>query len=142
VAAELKRLLDESPIPGVAILESHRGGFELIDLLTGYARAILIDCLTVANPVPGKVHRLAIGEARSSIRLLNPHEISIGDAFALATRLGIPMPQEIDIFAIEGADTCTISETMTPEVERAVKPLARTIFALLAKSGSPAPGSQ
>jgi len=57
VAAELKRLLEESPIAGVTVLESERGGFELIDLLAGHSRAILIDCLTVASPIPGRVRR-------------------------------------------------------------------------------------
>lgn len=131
VAWELKRLLEESPVPGVTVLESHRGGFELIDLLAGSSRAILIDCLTVPDPVPGRIRRLTVAEAAGSLRLVNPHEIGIAEAFALAARLGIPMPAKVDIYAVEGADTTTLSEDMTPEVSAAVAPLARQIWAEL-----------
>ena len=136
VAAELKRLLEESPIAGVMVLESERGGFELIDLLAGHSRAILIDCLTVASPIPGRVRRLTVAEAAGSLRLINPHEIGIAEAFALATRLGIPMPKEVEIYAIEGADTSTLSERMTPAVAAAIGPLARQIWAELKEGRS------
>ena len=42
-------LLDEEPIPGVQVLTSTRAGFELIDLLAGADRAILVDCLEAAG---------------------------------------------------------------------------------------------
>lgn len=128
VAAEVKRLLEKSAIPGVEVRESYRGGFELIDLLSGFRRAILIDCLTVADPVPGRVHKLNLNEASGSPRLCNPHEIGIAEAFALAARLGIPMPEAVEIYAVEGADTLTLSEQMSREVAEAVAPLARRIL--------------
>lgn len=128
VAAELRRLLEESPIAGVEVRESYRGGFELIDLLRGFRRAILIDCLTIPNPVPGRVAQLTLSHASSSPRLCNPHEIGIAEAFALASQLGIRMPETIEIYAVEGADVLTVSEQMSCEVARVVAPLARRIF--------------
>jgi hypothetical protein len=38
------------------------------------------------------------------------------------------MPGRVDILAVEGADTTTVSETMTPAVQAAVAPLAREIY--------------
>lgn len=133
VAAEVRRLLEQSPIPGVEVRESHRGGLELIDLLSGFRRAILIDCLSVPDPSPGRIRKLKLNEASGSARLMNPHEIGIGDAFALATRLAIPMPEFVEIYAVEGADTLTLSESMTPCVAAAVEPLAREIWRELKK---------
>jgi hypothetical protein len=46
--------------------------------------------------------------------------------------MGIAMPRSVEIFAIEGGDTSTISEEMTPAVAAAVEPLAREIHALIA----------
>ena len=136
VGEELRRLLQESPIENVAVIESTRGGFELIELLSGYSRAVIIDCLTLPHPSPGRVRRLSLDSVAGSARLINAHEISIGEAFDLAGRLGIQMPRTIEILAVEGGDTSTISEEMTPPVAAAVAPLARQIHAMLAAHAS------
>jgi hydrogenase maturation protease len=127
VVAELHKLLVRDPLPGVDVLASTRGGFELIDLLRGYARVILVDCLVLPDPVPGRVRRLSLTDVSGSTRLVNAHEVSVGVAFQLAERLGIHMPTEVEILAIEAADTCTIAEGMTPAVQAAVGPLCREI---------------
>jgi len=134
VARRVSRLLEETPLENVniSVLESHRGGFELIDLLSGFTHAIIIDCLTLPNPEPGRVRRLSLEEVAGSARLINAHEISIGDVFELARRMGISMPENVEIFAIEGWDTSTLSEEMTPAVAATIDPLARSIYAELA----------
>jgi hydrogenase maturation protease len=128
VVSALRRLLEAAPIPGVDVLASTRAGFELIDLLQDYRRAILVDCLALPDPQPGRVRRLGLDDVSGSSRLVNAHEISVGVAFQLAERMGIPMPTEVEIFAVEAADTCTISEGLTPAVEAAVAPLCRDIY--------------
>jgi hydrogenase maturation protease len=132
VAEEFRRLLAEAPIEGVTVLESTRGGFELIDLLSGFSDAVIIDCLTLPQPSPGRLRRLSLDHVAGSARLINAHEISITQAFQLAAKMGIEMPRAVEIFAIEGGDTSTISEEMTPAVAAAVEPLAREIHALIA----------
>ncbi len=128
VVAALRQLLKAAPIPGVDVLASTRAGFELIDLLRDYRRAILVDCLALPNPQPGRVRRLSRDDVSGSSRLVNAHEVSVGVAFQLAEQLGIPMPTEVEILAVEAADTCTIVERLTPAVEAAVDPLSREIY--------------
>jgi Ni,Fe-hydrogenase maturation factor len=60
--------------------------------------------------------------------LVNAHEMSVGTAFRLAEQLGIPMPGEVEIIAVEAGDASTIAEGLTPEVQAAVAPLAREIY--------------
>ena len=134
VAAEVKRLLAEEPIPGVDVLASTRAGFELIDLLRGYARAIIVDCLTLPDPVPGRVRRLGLDDVAGSSRLINAHEISVAVAFRLAQQLAIPMPGEVEILAVEAEDTTTLNEGLTPAVAAAVAPLAQAIYEELRES--------
>jgi hydrogenase maturation protease len=107
VAEELRRLLAASPIENVSVMESTRGGFELIDLLAGFDRAIIIDCLSLPDPTPGHIRELALTNVAGSARLINAHEISISTAFELAGAMGIEMPKTVEIFAIEGLDTST-----------------------------------
>jgi hydrogenase maturation protease len=128
VVAALRRLLEAAPIPGVDVLASTRAGFELIDLLRDYRRAILVDCLALPDPQPGRVRRLGLDDVAGSSRLVNVHDLSVGVAFQLAERLGIPMPTELEILAVEAADTCTICEELTPAVDAAVNPLACEIY--------------
>ena len=128
VVSALRKLLTAEPIPGVDVLASTRAGFELIDLLRDYGRAILVDCLTLPDPQPGRVHRLGLEDVAGSTRLVNVHELSIGVAFQLAERMGIRMPTQVEILAVEAEDTCTIAESLTPAVQAAVDPLAHDIY--------------
>lgn len=131
VAQHLARLLSEEPVPGVDVLESTRGGLELMDLLSGYQRAILVDCIISDRGAPGAIHRLTLEHVEGSARLISAHEVSVGDVFRLARWLGTPMPPRVEIIGIEGADVATLSERMTPQVEAAVAQVTREIWAAL-----------
>ncbi len=129
VAAEVARLDSERPVPGLTVLTGTRGGFELIDLLAGFTHALIVDALGLPEPTPGRVRRLTFDDVAGSARLVGAHEMNVGDAFALARTLGIPMPGHVEIFAVEAASTRTLSEEMTPAVAAAAALLARTLHA-------------
>ena len=137
VATEIKRLLAEAPVRGVDVLASTRAGFELIDVLRGYACAILVDCIVLPDPQPGRVRRLTLEDVSGCARLVNAHEMSVGTAFRLAEQMGIPMPGQVEIIAVEAGDTSTIAEGLTPAVQATVAPLAREIYDRL-KQNEPA----
>jgi hydrogenase maturation protease len=134
VAEEVKALLDRSPLADVDVACSTRGGFELIDLLSGYRHAILVDCLAVSDPKPGRVRELQLDRVAGSARLVAMHELSLEGVFALARAMQIPMPEEVKVFGVEGGELTLISEEMTPEVAAAVAPLAARLYDRLAAS--------
>lgn len=127
VAAALQQLLRDDPVPGVRVLMSTRAGFELIDLLAGARRAILIDCLEAHEPVPGRIRRLDLRQVAGASRLIGGHDISVSVAFELAASLGIRMPEAIEIYGIEGADTRSFGDQLTPAVEASVASLAHEL---------------
>jgi hydrogenase maturation protease len=129
VAAEVERLLREVPLAGVTVLTSTRAGFDLINLLSGFSHSIIIDCLDIPQPVPGRIRRLDLNSLSGSARLVGVHDISVADAFELAAAVGTGMPGIVEIYAVEGGDTQTITEEMTPSVSAAVAPLARKVYA-------------
>ena len=131
VAAELERRLAAAPLPGVEVRTTARGGFELIDLLMGFDRVILVDCLAVPDPVPGRIRRLGLDDVSGSARLVGGHEISVGAAFQLAAQVAIPMPRDVTIYAVEAGDAVTFAEALTPPVAAAVIELADRIWAEL-----------
>jgi hydrogenase maturation protease len=139
-AEAVARLLEADPVPGVRVAVSTRAGLELVDLLAGADRAVIVDCLTLADPEPGRVHRLTRADVAGSMRLIGAHDVSVGDALALATAAGLPMPACIDIYAVEVGDIDRIGEGLSPGVARAVTTLARRIHRQLAEPrDGPAP---
>jgi hydrogenase maturation protease len=129
VAAEVARLDKEHPVAGLTVLTSTRAGFEVIDLLAGFTHALIVDALDLPEPSPGRIRRLTLADVSGSARLVGAHEMSVGDALALARTLGIAMPESVEIFAVEAAATRTLTEEMTPAVAAAVQPLARALHA-------------
>jgi hydrogenase maturation protease len=129
VAAEVERLQRENPVDGVTVLTSTRAGFELIDLLAGFTHAVVVDCLEVPDPTPGRVRRLNLTDVRGSARLVGAHEIGLADAFEFARMLGIEMPRTVEILTVDGGNTHTLSEEMTQPVIAAVATLARAVHA-------------
>ncbi len=128
VAAEVERLLREEPLEGVTVLTSTRGGFTLIDLLTGFTHAMIIDCLEIPDPSPGRIRQLDLKHFSGSTRLVGGHELSVADAFELAATLNVAMPEIVEIYAVEGGDMKTLAEGLTPAVAAAVVPLARRVY--------------
>jgi hydrogenase maturation protease len=131
VIRELEHLLYQDPIPGVVPLATTRAGFELIDMLAGSSLAIIIDCLVMEHPVPGRVRKLEISDLNGIHRLAGSHEISLTSSFELADMLGISMPSDVIVYGIEAEDTVSFSERLSPPVEAAVTPLAIEIHEYL-----------
>jgi len=131
VAAEIEQRLAAAPLPGVSVLSSSRAGFELIDLLAGFTHAVIVDCLGVPNPEAGRVRVLKLGEVAGASHLCGSHEISVAEAFELARRLGIAMPGKVELLGVEGGDTTTLSEELSPPVAAAVGPVARAVMRIV-----------
>jgi hydrogenase maturation protease len=131
VVEKLKSLLEADPVPGVDVHLSTRAGFELIDILQGYERAVIVDAIESTDPTPGRVRQLDLKHFAGSVRLNSAHDINIATAFELAAKLGIPMPSEVEILAVEVGDARTLSEELTAPVAAMVEGLAREIHARL-----------
>jgi len=127
VAEALERRLRDEPIDGVAVRTSTRAGFDVIELLSGCTLALVVDCLEAAEPQPGLVRTLTLDACAGSPRLAGAHGVSLRDAVELSRAAGHPMPEEIEVYGIEGSGGFEITETLTPEVAEAVDRLAGRI---------------
>jgi hydrogenase maturation protease len=139
VAAALQQLMELEPVDGVTVLTSTRAGFELIDLLAGTRAAIIVDCLDVPDAEPGRVRRLDLQHVAGAARLVGAHDLGVAAAFQLAAEMGISMPDSVEIYGVEAAETRCFSERLTPSVEAAAANLARALHARLKARACPAP---
>jgi hydrogenase maturation protease len=128
VAEIVEDLLRERPIKGATVATSHRAGLEIIELLAGAERAVIVDCLAALDPVPGRVRRLTLQDCAGSARLVGVHDLSVADAFALARATGVPMPSDVAIYGIEAEHAERIEDRLSPSVAEAVGTLAREIY--------------
>ena len=113
------------------IVEAELAGFDLVELLEGYERAVIIDAIELDGEAPGTVFRLSPEDMRITPRLASFHDIDIVTALALGKRLGLVMPEEVVIYAVQVEDALTLGEGCGRAVEAAISPLTAEIAAEL-----------
>ncbi|OPY81997.1 MAG: Hydrogenase 2 maturation protease [Syntrophorhabdus sp. PtaU1.Bin153] len=119
-------------IPGVNIIEASIGGVELLDLIKGYDRVILLDAITTKQEAPGKIYRLSLEDLGDPTTFPSgPHFLDVRSATELGKRLGYPIPTTFQIYAIEIEDNTTFSESLTPDVEKAIPALVEQVMQYL-----------
>jgi len=121
-------LKDKFSCPGLTLMESSDSGLGLLDLITGYDKVIIIDAIKTGGGQAGKIYRLNTENLSDTRHSASPHDTNLATALELGKKLGIALPQQIIIFAIEVVDVTNFSERCTPEVEKAI-PLAVSMVA-------------
>jgi hydrogenase maturation protease len=111
---------------GVDVEEEEAGGLRLMERMTGYDRAILVDA-AVTGGTPGEVRRLSPDELPTQ-RTATADGIDLPRALALGRQLGYPMPAEVRIVAIEAESVLEFRHDMTPAVAAAVEPAVAAVL--------------
>lgn len=136
VAQALMGRFDEEK---VTVMESDLAGLSLLDLLQGYHRVIIIDSIQTRDGKVGQVYRLGPGDFAPTRHAVSPHDVNLVTALELGKRLGLEMPQEIVIYAIEVEDVRTFSEKCTPQVERVIPKVVEMVSGELKGGEEPKP---
>lgn len=125
VVEELEGKVDRQE---VTLIETSVAGLGLLDLLTGYDRAIIIDAIQTVGGQAGQIYRLDPEALDFTRHSASPHDVNLATALELGKRLEMSLPQQIVILAIEVADASTFSEECTPEVRRAIPACAAMVI--------------
>jgi len=132
-ADEAISLPRSSPLCGprddnITIKETSLGGFNFIDLLTGYDRAMIIDAIHTKGGEPGEFYELDIRALRPSARISSLHGIDLATACEMAKSMKVPFPGDIKIFVMEVENEFTFGETCTPKVAANIDKMASSII--------------
>jgi hydrogenase maturation protease len=117
VAEELQTRLTE---PEITVLETSLSGLSLLDILVGYDKVIIVDAIQTVGGKAGDIYQLTTDALQVSRHAASPHDVNLATALELGKKLGLALPREIVIFAIEVADVTTFGEECTPELKRAI----------------------
>lgn len=125
VARQMEKDLSENP--STEVVYASVAGLNLLDLIDRRRRVLIVDSILTGKVDAGHIHFFPANVAVPSRALVGSHQISLPVALSLGDRLGLVMPEEIDVLAVEAGDVCTLSEQMTPPVAAAVEPAIRQI---------------
>ena len=128
VGLEVARVLRErlAGRPDTELVEDEAGGIQLMERMTGFDRAIVVDAI-LSGAAPGTIHRLGPGEIPTQ-RTAVAHGIDLPRALELGRSLGLPMPGEVRVVAIEAESVLEFREFMTPAVAAAVLPAVAAVL--------------
>ena len=125
VARDLKGKLDAD------IREGYTGGLNLLDLILGYDKAILIDAVYLEDMEIGEVKVMDINELGTA-HSTNPHDATLMEAIEMSRRMGEEMiPSEIILVGIRIERVEEFSEILSEKIRGSVGVAAGVVMDLL-----------
>jgi hydrogenase maturation protease len=121
--------------PQVTLHESSVGGLNLLDVLEGYDRAVIVDAIQTSDGTTGDVYHLSSDGFEPCLHVSCVHDVNFATALELGRKTGLRLPRDITIVAVEVQDVITFSEECTPRVQVAVSTAVNTVLQKL-ESGS------
>jgi len=118
------------PESGVDIACACEMGLSLLDWVEGYDRLVLVDAIQTGLLPPGSVHEMEASDF-PQLPSLSPHFTGVGEMLALGRELGLRVPQQVHVLAVEVKDPFTIGHHLTPELEAALPSLLERVTNVL-----------
>ena len=112
------------------IKECPIGGLDLLPIIEGYDRLLVVDSIKTGGGVPGNWFHFTAERLRATVHLAGIHDANFATALSLGRQLGMRLPsdQDIHIFAVEVLDNCTFCDRMTDRLERTYSAYSEEIF--------------
>jgi hydrogenase maturation protease len=146
VAEAVRQVLP--PDSPVEVSEACVGGLGLMERVLGYDRVILVDAMynppeklpadrhpsASAGGHPGTVHRMTLDDLRNispTQHSTSAHDTSLVTALEMGQRMGLSLPKEVIIYAIEVENIIDFGEEPTPAVARAIPQATAAVLAEL-----------
>jgi hydrogenase maturation protease len=123
----LGKMAERLTAENIDFKEACFANIDILDVIEPYDRLIIIDSIKTKGGRPGQLYPLRLEDFQLTMHLSCPHDINLATALELGRRLGMHMPKEIRIYAIEVEDNQTFSESCSPSVERAIPGIVEEI---------------
>ena len=134
VVRELRQRL--AGVEGVDVRETMEMGLALLDFIVGYRGLVLVDSIQTGKVAPGVIQEID-GTDLKQLPGPTPHFLGVGETLALGRQLGLTMPTEVKIFAIEVQDPFTLGEQLTPALKEAFPKIVERVVAAVLDMAKP-----
>jgi len=115
------------------IVKSSAATMDIIPLLGGYQRLVVLDAVQLGSGPPGTLHRFSLADLASTVRPSSPHDINFATALQLGHEWGYSIPADISIYGIEAKELLKFSQSCTAEVSAKLDEVAEQILSDLVK---------
>ncbi|GAW67767.1 peptidase M52 [Geoanaerobacter pelophilus] len=133
VAAAVRELLAGT---GVEVVEAYSGGLRLMEAISGYRRAVIVDAMTGGLP-PGTVLRIGALDGRGTRNLHSSHDGDLAGALRLGRELGLNLPELVELVGVEAGDVETFGEELSEAVRAALPQAVAAVMAAAAPGMDP-----
>ncbi len=109
------------------------GGLSLMERMVGYDRVILVDSISTGRQSPGSLYRFSLDSLPdpSAGHLSSAHDVTLQTALKAGAAIGLPLPADVNVVAIEARPGLDFSETLSASVTAAVPLAVQTVLDLL-----------
>ena len=114
-ARRLRTLLPDC----VDVVESPGGGLDLLDLLEGYDRAVLLDAILTGKHPPGTILEFSDADFKKD-DAPSPHYAGLPTVIQLAESLGIHFPSPFRVVAVEVENPYEVLEGLSNSAKAAL----------------------
>ncbi len=132
VAYKVEQALGLLDLDSVTVTEASVGGLRLMELMVGFDRVILIDAILSSNGAkPGTIQFMSLEDLRDISPTQHStcaHDTSLITALELGKHLGLHLPDDIIIYAVEVANVDDFSDQPTPIVAQAVPKVTELVL--------------
>lgn len=94
-------------------------GLALLDLVSGYDEAIIVDCVSAPGRPVGEVRCVSPDDLVLESFPRSSHYLGLPEVIELAHRLGLPMPA-LEVVAISVRDPYRVGQSLTAAMRRAL----------------------
>jgi len=132
VAYEVKKALGPNLPENLTITEASVGGLRLMELLVGYDRVILIDALLANHGHPsGTLHHMTLDDLRHispTQHSSSAHDTSLVTALDVGIELGLHLPTEFSIYAVDVENILDFNDQPTLGVAAAIPKVTQAVL--------------
>ena len=105
-------------------------GFSLLDFLSGYEEAIIIDSLVSGHKEPGEIVVMDLANFDAQFDLSN-HYVGLPEMARMAQEIGVDFPSQITMIGIEVEDPYIISDDLSPIIQKKFPDIVRDVSSKL-----------
>ncbi len=103
-------------------------GTNILDFVCGYKALIVIDAIKTENGNDGDVYRLSLDDMPKQKRSNSPHNVGLYWTIKMGEKLGMEIPGEIRIYAIEVNDPFSFGEELTDTMKKFLPNIVENIL--------------
>ncbi len=116
--------------PGLDVIDTIETGFGLMDHLIGADHMVVVDTVQTGHDPPGTLH--VLGEEDVDVAPgTSPHYVGLFETLEAGRKMGLRVPTQLVIVAVETHDCMTVGGPMHPDVEAAIEEAVRHVEELV-----------